>query len=277
MRGKEATRSDPRMMPRLMLLGLLIVSCSVFYYFGETVTYFGWDSLRWDIFYTVHDIHRLLFLAPILYAAYAFGLKATVIISLVVGGIWMPRALFFSPYSFPLLRALLSLAVEATMGVLAATTLRQYRRTARLEMQLSTDRDSMLNVLDGMTDGVLVIGPDYRVRFANGAMRRQFGRAEGLHCYRYIFHYLEPCGETCRLQHVIAGATGRWEYRFPDGMIYEVAASPYTDVDGVKCQLAVYHDITHLRKLPGADEKALSGTTTTDADGLRQATLRGWR
>lgn len=247
--GTRELRGKSPMFPRLCVLGLLILFCSVFYYFGELVDYFKWDSLRWDIFYTVHDIHRLLFLAPIIYAAYAFGLRATIIVTLISGGIWIPRALFISPYSFPLLRAILSLVVEGGTGLLAAFMLRQYRRTAFLERENKTERDTLLNILNRMTDGVLIIGPDYRVKFANEVMKRSFGPVNGLTCHKYIFHGVEPCAEKCRLRHVIAGATERWEYIMPDGTAFEAVASPYTDADGTECQLSVYHDITHLKKL----------------------------
>jgi hypothetical protein len=45
----------------------LFIACAVFYYFGELVILFGWEALRRDIFYKVNDLHRMLFLVPILY------------------------------------------------------------------------------------------------------------------------------------------------------------------------------------------------------------------
>ena len=62
---------------KLYTLGILMVYCILFYYFGEIIDFFGWESLRWGFFYSVHDIHRLLFLAPIIYSAYYFGIRAT--------------------------------------------------------------------------------------------------------------------------------------------------------------------------------------------------------
>jgi len=238
---------DP-MFYRLYILGLLIIFCSLFYYFGEIVDYFKWNSLHWDIWYTVHDMHRLLFLAPILYAARVFGLRASIIVTLVSGGIWMPRALFISPYSFPVLRAVFSLAVEGVTGALMAVSVRQNRRIERLEKEVRTDRDRLLGILKRMTDGVAIMGPDYRLRFVNEAMEKQFGEGDGLPCYKYIYHYAEPCGEMCHLQEVLAGSTARWEYTFPDGTTYEIVACPFVDTNGDKCQLATYRNITHLKK-----------------------------
>lgn len=244
---------DP-MFYRLYILGLLIIFCALFYYFGEIVDYFKLTSLHWDIWYTVHDIHRLLFLAPILYAARVFGLRASIIVTLVSGAIWMPRALFISPYSFPLVRVVFSLVVEGGTGALMAITVRQKHRIERLEKDVRTDRDRLLGMLERMTDGVTIVGQDYRLRFVNNAMKKEFGQADGMRCYKYIYHYVEPCGGQCRLPDVIKGATARWEYVLPDGTTYEVMACPYNDTNGDKCQLATYRNITHLKSAQKAGE-----------------------
>ena len=253
---------DP-MFYRLYILGLLLVFCSLFYYFGEIVDYFKWDSLRFDIFYTVHDMHRLLFLAPILYAARVFGIRASLIVTLVSGGIWMPRALFISPYSFPVLRAVFTLVVEGITGTLMAMSVRQNRKIERLEKNVRADRDRLLDILRRMTDGVAIVGPDYRVRFVNEAMKKEFGDGEGLPCYKYIYHDIEPCSGRCHLQEVLAGATARWEYSFPNGTTYEVVASPCVDASGVNCQLATYRNITHLKKAQMANSLPLSNSART--------------
>jgi len=119
---------------------------------------------------------------------------------------------------------------EGGTGLLTAV----YRRTACLEREIKADRDTLLNILNRMTDGVLIIGPDYRVKFTNEVMKKRFGTVNGLPCYTYIFHNVEPCAEKCRLRYVIAGATERWEYIMPDGTAFEAVASPYTDVDGTE-------------------------------------------
>ncbi len=237
-----------RMFYRLYILGLLLFFCTLFYYFGEIVDYFRIDSLRWDIFYAVHDVHRLLFLAPILYAAHVFGIRAAIIITVISGGIWMPRAVFISPYPSPVLRAILFLVAEGLIGYLTASTLKKNRFIEKLENEVRADRDRLQSILRRMSDGVIMVGPDYKVRFANEVMKKTFGETDGLPCYKYIYHFLEPCDKQCRLQEVIKGKIARWEYSFPDGSIFEVEASPYIDSDGVTCQLATYRDITHLKK-----------------------------
>src|SRR4030042_5443868 len=65
-----------------IVLALLAI-CSLVYYWGELVDHFGWESLHWRFFYTVHDVHRMLFLAPIIYAGYSFRVRGAVIVTLV--------------------------------------------------------------------------------------------------------------------------------------------------------------------------------------------------
>jgi PAS domain-containing protein len=233
---------------RLYILGLLLFFCTLFDYFGELVDYLDIDSLRWDIFYVVHDVHRLLFLAPILYAAHVFGLRAAIIITIISGGIWLPRAIFFSPYPSPLLRAILFLVGEGVTGYLTASTLNKNRVIEKLEHDVRVDRDRLQNILKRMTDGVIIVGPDYKVRFVNETMKQSFGEANGLPCYKYIYHFLEPCDPSCPIQEVLKGKSAAWDYSFPDGTTFEVEASPYIDSDGVTCQLATYRDVTRLRK-----------------------------
>lgn len=231
---------------RLYMLGILLLFCTLFYYFGEIVDYFQWEPLRWNIFYAVHDVHRLFFLLPILFAAYAFGVRATIIIALVTGGIWMPRAFFFSPYPFPELRAFAFLVAEGILGFLTATTLRQKRRIERLETVVEAERDRLRAILRRMTDGVIVIGPDYRLRFVNAPMRRVLGESVEAPCYRYIYHQSQPCGDNCRLKRVLQGTDESWRYVLADGTTYEVSATPYVDADGAVCQLATYRDVSRI-------------------------------
>ncbi|MFA5078455.1 MAG: PAS domain S-box protein [Dehalococcoidia bacterium] len=89
------------------ILIALFAACTLIYYFGELVNFFGWDALRWEGWYTVHDPHRILFLVPILYCTYSFGLAGALISNVVALLIFLPRALFISPYPDPALRMII--------------------------------------------------------------------------------------------------------------------------------------------------------------------------
>ena len=228
---------------KLYILGLLLIYCTLFYYFGELVDLFGWEALRWDFFYGVHDVHRLLFLAPIIYAGYVFGIKATVIITIISIMTFLPRALFTSPFPDPLLRTVIFTIIAGTMGYLTAVTRRESVRRRRLEALLLSERDTMLSMLERVTEGVLITGPDYRIRFMNAHMIRDFGDGTGHYCYECLHQLHTPCQPICKLPNVINGAIEKWEYTFPNGKTYEVLASPYIDPDGKVCQLTSFRSI----------------------------------
>lgn len=224
---------------------LLLVFCTLFYYFGELIDFFGWGALHWDFFYGVHDIHRLLFLAPIIYAGYFFGVKPAIIVTIIAVSAFLPRALFISPFPDPLSRTLLFIVIAGVIGYLTG---RQFERCKRLEVLMRRQNDSILGILERMEEGVLITSPDYKIRFLNPSMARSFGEGIGTHCYKYLHKLDGPCQQTCKLPSVVKGTVERLEYDFPDGKTYEVLASPYVDSDGTVCQLAVFRDITQSAK-----------------------------
>lgn len=232
---------------RLFILPVLLLICTLFYYFGELVDWAAWDALRRDFFYGIHDIHRLLFLAPIIYAGYVARVKGAVIITLVIFMILLPRAFLVSPFPDPLLRMVLFTLAAGVIGYLIAIIHNESERRRTLESLLRSERDQFLEILDGMGDGVLITGPDYKVRFVNSSMRRDFGEGIGSYCYKYLHNLNSPCEQVCKLPNVIDGEITGWEYSFPDGTAYEVLASPYIDSDGAVCQLATFRNITHRK------------------------------
>ncbi len=233
---------------RLFILPVLLVIGTLIYYAGEIVDYFQWESLRWSFFYSVHDVHRLLFLVPIIYAGYVGRVKGAVIVTLVSFAIFLPRAFFISPFPDPLLRAVLFTIIAGTMGYLTAIARNEYERRLKIEILLKSERDKMLGILNRMADGVLIVGPDYKIRYMNPSMVREFGEGTGAYCYQQIHRLDHPCENICRLPKVLQGQIEKWEYTFPDGRTYELLASPYIDSDGVICQLSTYRNITQRAK-----------------------------
>jgi len=233
---------------RLFILPLLLVFCTLFYYFGELVDWAAWEALRREFFYGIHDIHRLLFLAPIIYAGYAGRVKGAVIVTLVALIIFLPRAFFISPYPDPLLRTVLFTIGAGAIGFLTGIIRNKSERCRQLEVTIRSERDGLLNIVNKIADGVLIIAPDYRIRFMNSKMAGEFGEGIGLPCYKHLHNLDAPCDQECKIPDVIyEGEISRWECRFPDGRIFEVVAAPYVDSDGVVCQLSMFRDIT-LRK-----------------------------
>ncbi len=232
---------------KLFIMPLLIVCCTLFYYFGELVDWAAWEAFRIKFFYGVHDIHRLLFLAPIIYAGYTARVKGALIVTLVAFIIFLPRAFFISPFPDPLLRMLLFTVFAGAIGVMTGIVRNQLERSRKLEAEVRSERSKLLGIIDRIEDGVLIIGPDYRIRFANLAMRRNFGEGFDSLCYEYLQNLDQSCKSVCKMPKVIQGTVERWRYCLPDGRTCEVVASPYVDADGIVCQLSVFRDVTHKK------------------------------
>jgi len=223
--------------------------CGLLYYFGELVDFAGGDLSRWEFFYGVHDIQRLAFLAPVVYSGYVFRVRGALIVAFASLIVFLPRALIVSPFPEPILRIALFSIVAAVMGALTGVARNESERRGRLEARVETERDNFLAMLEGMEDGVMITGADYRIRFMNPSMVREFGDGIGAYCYRHLCDLSEPRRSICKLPDVVGGATERWEYSFPDGRAYEVIASPYLSSDCEACQLATFRDITQRKKV----------------------------
>ena len=113
---------------RFYLLVAQYFICAIFYYLGEIFTLAGLDFTGWDFLYGVHYFHRLLFLEPIIYAGYVFGMRAVIIVTIIVVNTMLPRALLISSFPDPLLRMLLFIIVAATIGYLTARVHQKMRR-----------------------------------------------------------------------------------------------------------------------------------------------------
>lgn len=236
---------------RPFIIFLLLGFCSLFYYFGELIDWAAWNALRNDFFYGIHDVHRLLFLAPIVYAGYTARVRGAVIVTLVSFIILLPRAFFISPYPDPLLRMVLFIIFAGVVGSLVGVVRNQTERARKLESLISGKKDRLLKILNGMADGVLITGPDYRIRYMNSKMVDAFGDGTGLNCYQHLKKHEIPCTEECRITDVITqDKVEKWLCSFSHGRSYEVVAAPYIDTDGTLCQISIFRDIMKRNSSP---------------------------
>jgi|GEM_PF-336177 len=223
--------------------------CTLIYYFDELIDFADWEAVRHDFFYGVHDVQRLFFFAPIIYAGYVYRIKGAVIVTIAALITFLPRAIITSPFPDPVLRAVLFALVAGVIGVLTGMVRNEYERRSQLEALVRSERDRILRMLEDMEEGVFIVGPDYRIRFTNQSMAKNFGEGMGSYCYEYLHKFDSPCDEVCRLPKVMDGTTERWEYSFPDGRTFEVVASPFVDSDGAQCQLATFRNITQRKQV----------------------------
>jgi signal transduction histidine kinase len=125
---------------KFLLLPIMLILCSLFYYFGELVQWAAWDSLRNEFIYGIHDIHRLLFLVPIIYAGYHKRVKGAIIVTLVSLAIFLPRALIVSPYPDPLLRMIFFVIIAGVIGSLTGVIRNQSEKNLLLREKIHTEK-----------------------------------------------------------------------------------------------------------------------------------------
>ncbi|MFC2044777.1 hypothetical protein ACFLT8_06280 [Chloroflexota bacterium] len=233
---------------KLFIIPLLLVICTLFYYFGELVEWAAWDILRSNFFYGVHDIHRLLFLAPIIYAGYTARVKGALIVTMVAFTVFLPRGFFISPYPDPLLRMFLFVIFAGAISCLVGIIRNEVMKSQHLEAVITSERNKLLRIINGISDGIVITSPDCRIRFMNSKMKDRFGDGTGLTCYKHLHNVDAPCQQECHIPDVINNEEiGKWECSFPDGKTCEVVAAPYVDTDSTICQISIFRDITQCK------------------------------
>jgi diguanylate cyclase (GGDEF)-like protein/PAS domain S-box-containing protein len=123
----------------------------------------------------------------------------------------------------------------------------------RAEIALEQQRQFLRTVIDAVSDPVLVIGRDYRIRMSNQAAIDEFliDGADSA-CFEATYGREQPCmdrGYSCPLRDVVdqgrPGTAIRMHRSKRGDRTYEVAASPLLDGDGqVDGVVQIYRDIT---------------------------------
>jgi signal transduction histidine kinase len=120
--------------PHFWIIAALMAVFTLVYYAGHTpLAHFG--GFFTDAF--PHDIHRTLFLIPIIYAALTFRIRGALGASFVFLCVVLPRA-FHSPYADPLVRPLLFVLFTAFIGVLIAMLIERVEKEEGVRIKLST-------------------------------------------------------------------------------------------------------------------------------------------
>jgi hypothetical protein len=118
---------------------VMLAVCSLIYYFGELINWAAWEPLRRDFFYGIHDVHRLFFLVPIVYAGYCGRVRGALIVTLISFLIFLPRAFFISPYPDALLRMSLFTVFAGVVGGLIGQLRNACQRCQDLERRLAEE------------------------------------------------------------------------------------------------------------------------------------------
>jgi PAS domain S-box-containing protein len=131
------------------------------------------------------------------------------------------------------------------------------RRQAEHEAQ--AERDQLRRILDGMPDGVYVVGRDYELQYVNPSLRARGGPVNGRKCHEYFHGRTEPCPD-CTNSQVFAGVATRHEYATKQGVTYEIQDVPVAGNDGRPARLAFMRDVTERKRAEERDRQHLADT-----------------
>ncbi len=127
--------------PHFWIIAALMAVLTLVYYAGHTpLAHFG--SFFTDAF--PHDLHRALFLLPIIYAALTFRVWGALGASFVFLCVVLPHT-FYSPYSEPLVRSLIFVIFTAFVGVLTAVLIDRVDEEREIVRRLRQSQEQLIH------------------------------------------------------------------------------------------------------------------------------------
>jgi len=127
--------------PHFWIIAALMAVLTLVYYAGHT------PLANLGNFFTddfPHDLHRALFLLPIIYAALTFRVWGALGASFVLLCVVLPRT-FYSPYADPLIRPLIFVLLIAFVGVLAAILMDRIDEEREIIRRLKESREQLIH------------------------------------------------------------------------------------------------------------------------------------
>jgi signal transduction histidine kinase len=120
--------------PHFWIIAALMAVLTLVYYAGHTplASFGGFLAITYP-----HDLHRALFLFPMIYAAVTFRAWGALSVSFVLLCIVLPRAFFYSPYADPLTRSLLSTMLIIFVGFLIAILANRVEKEEKARAELN--------------------------------------------------------------------------------------------------------------------------------------------
>lgn len=117
------------------------------------------------------------------------------------------------------------------------------------EVTLEAERYRLFSLLERLPAFVCLIAPDYSIHFTNINFRKRFGDVNGKLCYELFNNFDQPC-EDCATQAVYqTGIPLEYEWKSPEGEIYQAFDYPFHDVDGTLLVLELMVDITERKRM----------------------------
>ncbi len=114
----------------------------------------------------------------------------------------------------------------------------------KAERLLKLEKERLNILIQSIGDGLDIVDRDYRIRFMNDALIKEFGDKVGELCYKVFQGLNEPC-KDCKLRETInEGKTIKREKTLINGKTYLATSTPFRDIDGSVLRLRILKDIT---------------------------------
>ena len=147
-------------------------------------------------------------------------------------------------------------------GVYADITERKHA-----EMRLRDDRQRLFEMFDALPALVYLVGPDYKIRFANRRLRDSLGEPGNIPCHKFLCLENKPCSECLSQRLFSDGSLQVIHKRFANGHHYEVYHYPFGTQDGTPQVLVMALDLTERYKT--RDSQSQSTPDQTDSNALK--------
>ena len=238
----------------------IIIVCTVLYYLGAFTEFMGWSRLQWGVLYTVHDLHRLSFFIPVLYASYIFRVSGAIVTALISMLVFLYHAMVISPYPDPLLRSIVFVIILGGVGILVSRLLDTMSERRRAEEALQESEKRYRVLYEEAPNAYFSVGTDGYIERANISATELLGYSLDELVGRPVFDlYADTPDGKAKAQEVfqrfLAGEEIRNEElemsRADGGNLWiSLSVRPIRDKEGrVIASRSVVTDITKRKKL----------------------------
>ncbi len=253
----------------IWFLTLLILATAIFVYLDSVLAFTGLSDAGWDTFGVINILHWLLHFPPILYAAYIFGVRGTIIVTLIIILVSIPDSLFLSADRQHLFADTSFITLAGAVGAFIAFLRSQreyihkaYTAAVKSREALQESKEFIETVLESINDSIYVVDTtDFRIAVTNRAFLNTLKMEEkdviGRSCYEVTHHRSKPCeapNDTCPLAETLkTGYHSTAEHMHYDKngreIYVQVSTSPIKNEKGEIHQVVhVTHDITERKQ-----------------------------
>jgi len=152
----------------------------------------GLKAPNWFILNMPHDLYRSLFFIPVLYAAHRFRMKGVIATTVISMLIFLPRALFISPYLSSLIRSIVFIIGLWFSGFFFATALNAIAKRKQAEGRIRESEEKFRATAVSAQDAIIMMDNEGNISYWNEAAERMFGYKKNEIIGKHLHKILVP-------------------------------------------------------------------------------------